>query len=90
MKTSTAKNSAIVMAMIKQFLIDYLLESPSNGKDHHLVGLLLEVVMDKFSALTYPNCCNFVSSTRHFVCSGMDTMHSIMAQRSFGFQGCLW
>lgn len=42
MKTSTAKNSAIVMAMSKQFLIDYLLKSPSNGKDDHMAYLSLE------------------------------------------------
>jgi hypothetical protein len=65
MKISNAKNFAIVMAMSKQFLIDYLLKSPSNGKGHHMAYLLLEVVMDKFSTLTYPNCYNFLSSARY-------------------------
>ena len=42
-KTSTTKNSVIVMATNKQFLANYFLKSPSNG--HLLVGSSLEVVM---------------------------------------------
>jgi hypothetical protein len=79
MKTPTAKNSAIVMAASKQFLAVYLLKSPSNGEGHHLVGESLEVVMDKYSILASPNCRNFVSGSKRFVCSGMGTMDSIMA-----------
>ena len=63
MKTSTAKNSTIVMATTKQFVADYLLKSPSNGERHHLASLSLEVVMDKYSFLASPNCCNFVSGS---------------------------
>ena len=37
MKTSTVKNSAIVMVASKHFLVDYLFKSPSNGERHHLV-----------------------------------------------------
>ena len=79
MKSSSAKNSAIVMTTSKKFLADYLLKSPSNGEGHHLAGLSLEVVMDKFSTIGFPNCRNFVSSSKRFVCSGMGTMDSIMA-----------
>ena len=79
MKTPTAKNFAIVMATSKTFLTDYLLKYPSNGEGHHLAGSSLEVVMDKFNTLASPNCHIFVSSSKHFVCSGMDTMNSIMA-----------
>ena len=37
--------------------------------------------MDKFSTLASPNCRNFVSDFKHFVCSRMDTMDSIMAYK---------
>ena len=79
MKTLTAKNSAIVMAASKKFLAEYLLKYPSNGEGHHLVGSSLEIVMDKFNTLASPNCRNFVSGSKRFVCSGMSTMDSIMA-----------
>ena len=79
MKTPPAKNSAIVMATSKTFIADYLLKSPSNGEGHYLVGSSMEVVMDKFSTLASPNCCNFVSGSKRFVRSGMGTMDSIMA-----------
>ena len=78
-KTSTAKNSAIVMTASKKIITDYLLKSPSNGDGYHLAGSSLEVIMDKFSTLTSPNCRNFVSGSIHFVCRGMGTMDSIMA-----------
>jgi hypothetical protein len=78
-KTSTAKNSTIVMATSKKFLADYLLKTPSNAEGHHLVGESLEVVMDKFSTLASPNCRNYVSGSKRFVRSMMDTMDSIMA-----------
>ena len=64
MKTSTARNCAMVMATNKQFLSNYLLETPSNCKGHHSAGLSLEVVMDIFIILTSPDCHNFVSSRR--------------------------
>jgi hypothetical protein len=35
--------------------------------------------MDKFATLSSPNCRNFVVDARRFVCSGMDTIDSIMA-----------
>ena len=47
-KTSTTKNSTIVMATSKQLFIDYLLKSLSNGERYHLAGSFLEVVMAKF------------------------------------------
>ena len=56
LKTPTSKNLAIVMATSKQFLANYLLKSPYNGKNHHLVGSFLKVVIDKFSILASPNC----------------------------------
>ena len=56
LKTPTSTNSAIVMATSKQFLADYLLKSLASGKNHHLVGSYLEVVMDKFNILASPNC----------------------------------
>jgi hypothetical protein len=82
LKTSTAKKSAIVMATNKQFLADYLLKSPANVEGHHLVGSSLEVVMDKFSTLVSPNCCNFVSRSKRFLRSGMGTMDGIMALKN--------
>ena len=78
-KTPTAKNFAIVIAVNKKFLADYLLKSPSNGKGHHLSGLSLEVVINKFITPASPNCCNFISGSKRFVRSGMDMMDSIMA-----------
>jgi hypothetical protein len=79
LKTPTTTNSAIVMAASKQFLADYFLRSPTVGEGHHLVGSSLEVVMDKFSTLAFPNCRNFVSGSKCFVRSKMKTMDSIMA-----------
>jgi hypothetical protein len=78
MRTPTAKNSAIVMAASKNFVADYLLESPSNGEGHHLAGSSLEVVMDKFSVFVSRNCRNFVSGSNCFVRSEMGTMDSIV------------
>lgn len=75
-KTTTAKNFTIVIAVNKQFLTDYVFKFPSNSEGHHLAGSSLEVVMDKFSILSSPNCCNFVPGFKHFVRSGMDTMNS--------------
>ena len=67
------------MAANKKFLADYLLKSPSNDEGHHLAGLLLEVVMDKFNTIASPNYHNFVSGSKRFVRSRMGTMDSIMA-----------
>ena len=67
------------MTASKKFIADYLPKSPSNGKGHHLACLSLEVVIDKFGTLASPNYRNFVSGSKRFVCSGMDTMDSIMA-----------
>jgi hypothetical protein len=66
MKTPTAKNSAIVMAVSKKILTDYLSKSPSNDGGHHLASKSLEVVIDKFSILASPNCRNFVSGSKCF------------------------
>lgn len=79
MKTSNAKNSAIMIATSNQFLADNILESPSNSEGYHLIGSSLEVVMDKYSKLASPSCRNFVSDSKRFVCSEMGTMDSIMA-----------
>ena len=43
-----------------------------------MVGSSLEVIMDKFNTLASQNCCNFISSSKHIVCNGMNTMDSIM------------
>ena len=67
LKTPTAKNSAIVMATNKQFLANYLLKSLDSGKNHHLVGSSLELVMEKFNTLIYPNYHNFVSRSKRFL-----------------------
>ena len=77
-KTSTINNFAIVVATSKQFLVEYLFTSPSNGERHHLANLTLEVVVNKFSIFSSPNCCNFILDLKHFVRSGMDTMDNIM------------
>ena len=66
------------MTTSKQFSADYLLRSLVFGKSHHLVGLFLEVVMDKFSTLASPNCCNFMSKSKRFVRSGVQTMDKSM------------
>ena len=79
LKTPTATNSTTVLGASKIFLADYLLKSPTVGEGHQLVGSSLEMVMDKFSLLASPNCCNFVSGSKRFVRSGMETMDSIMA-----------
>ena len=63
----------------KEFLLDYLLKSSSNGDEHHLGGSSLEIVMDKFSPLASPNCRNFVSDSNRFVRSRMGTTDCIMA-----------
>ena len=79
LKTTTATNSTIILGASKQLLADYLRKSPTIGEGHHLVGSSLEVVMDKYSTLASPNCCNFVFGSKRFVHSGMETMESIMA-----------
>ena len=79
MKIPTVKNFVIMIATNKHFLIDYLLKSPSNNEGHYLVGLSLEVVMDKSSTLTSPNCRNFISGFKCFAHSGMGKMDNIMA-----------
>ena len=52
-KTPNAKNSAIVMAASKKFLVDWLL-CPTPGQAH-LQGASLDLVMDKFNNLSSPN-----------------------------------
>ena len=64
MKTPTTKNFAIVLAVSKQFLANYLLKFPSNNEGHHLASFSLEVLMDKFRIFISANCCNFVSSSK--------------------------
>ena len=65
-KTSTTKYFAIVMAMSKGVLVDYLLNF------HQMVkALTWEVyhwmVMEKFNTLASPNCRNLVSCSKHFL-----------------------
>lgn len=48
MKTPTAKYFAAIMALSKQFPIDYLLESLLNSEGHRPTCLSLEVVMNTF------------------------------------------
>ena len=74
MKTPIAKNSTIAMTSSKQFSPHYLLQSPTNNeRRHHLIGSSLEIVMDKFSALTFPNSHDFVFWSKRFVLSWMGT-----------------
>jgi hypothetical protein len=77
-KTSNAKNSAIVMATSRNFFSDYTLKTPTLGEKHHIQGISLKNVMDKFATLSSPNCRNFVASARRFVCNIMDIIDSIM------------
>jgi hypothetical protein len=43
--------------------------------------------MAKFSTRAFPNCRNFTSGSKRFVCSGMGTMDSIMAHKDYsGFK----
>ena len=87
LKTPTAKNLAIIMALSKQFLVDYLLKYSASGENHHLVGSSSEVVMDKFSTLASPNCRNFVSGSKYFLRCRMRNMDSIMALKDhFAFK----
>ena len=78
-KTPTARNSVIILAMSKKFLADYLLKSPSNGEGHHLASSSLEVVIDKISIFASSNCRDFVSCSNHFVCCELGMMDCIMA-----------
>lgn len=78
MKTPIAKNFAIVMATSKQLLANYLMKPPSNCEVNHLVGLYVKVVMDEFCTLVSLNCCNFVSSSKHFIRNGMGIMDGVM------------
>ena len=48
------KNSTIVMVASKQFLVDYILKSPILGEINQLHGILLDVIIDKFSTLASP------------------------------------
>jgi hypothetical protein len=67
------------MAASKYFLLDYLLKKSSPGEKHYLQGVSLENVMDRFATLSPSNCRNFVVEARRFVCSGMNTINSIVA-----------
>ena len=58
-------------AISKRLFANYLLKSPSNNGGHHLACLSLDIIMDKFSTIAYPNCHNFILGSKHFVCSGM-------------------
>ena len=90
-KTSAAKNPTIVMALSEQVLPHYLLKSLTNNaralylsmttyndEHHHLIGSSLEVVMDKFSVLAFPNCHDFMFYSKQFVLGWMGTMDKIM------------
>ena len=63
-KTSIIKNSTIVMAASKQFMFDYILKSPLPRELNHRHGASLEVVMDRFSTLAYPNYMKFMVGSK--------------------------
>ena len=73
METFTAKNFVVKMAMSKQFLANFLFKPLSIGEGDDIGGLSFEVIMDKINALSYPNCCNFVSSPKRLNRSRMGT-----------------
>ena len=81
LKTPTTKNSAIVMTTNKNFMVNYLLKSLASGEGHHLVGLSLEVVTDKFNILASPNYRNFVFGSKRFLRGGKRTMDNIIAHK---------
>ena len=49
------KNYAIVMVASNQFLVDYLLKSPTNDEGDHLEDSSLEMVLDKYTTFVSPN-----------------------------------
>lgn len=63
-KTSIIKNSTIVMVASKQFMFDYILKSPLSRELNHHHGASLEVVMDRFSTLAYPNYMKFMVGSK--------------------------
>lgn len=60
------EKNVVVISTSKQLLAIDLLKSPTHGESHHLQGALLNDVMDKFMALTLPNCGNFVPRLKRF------------------------
>lgn len=86
-KPQLQKNLVIVIAASKQILIDYIFIFLLLGKKTHLHGASLEVVINKFSTLASLNCRNFVAGSKRFICSGMDSLDSIMVLKNhFGFK----
>ena len=81
--TSSAKSYAIVMVVNKQLLLKKILNSPSNDQAHQLTCLSLVVLMVKFSTLAFPNCQNSMFGSKHFVCSGMGMIDSIMTPKHY-------
>jgi hypothetical protein len=77
-KTPIAKNSAIIMATGKQFLIDYLLKTFTPKKKHLFQGASLDVIMDKFATLVLSKVRNFWARLKRLVQSSMETMENIM------------
>jgi hypothetical protein len=63
-KTSTTKNSAIVLAASKEFLDGYYFHS-GPGPKKILWHKALEDVLDKFEILSSPNLRNIISSSRN-------------------------
>lgn len=78
MKTSTAKNCAIVMVANKQFLAYHLPKFPCSNEGYHLASSSLEVIIDKFNTLAFLNYHNLISMSMCFAYSGLYTMDSIM------------
>ena len=80
------------MTTNKYFLMDYLLKYFTIGEGHSLVDLSLELVMEKFSTLAFPNYRNFMFRSKNFVRSERGTMDSIMAHKDHStykfVQGC--
>lgn len=58
---------------------NYLLKSPTNVEGYHQESSSLKMVMDKLTALAFPNCHTFIPCLKCFVQSVVDTMNNIMA-----------
>jgi hypothetical protein len=67
------------MVASRHFFSDYLLKTPTSKEKHHLQGISLENVINKFATLSSPNNKNIVAGAKRFVCSNMVTIDSIMA-----------
>lgn len=63
-KTPTTKNSDIIIATSKQFFTDYFQKPLTSSANHHLVGLSLKLVIDKFNTLSSPYYRSFVYGSK--------------------------